>query len=89
MSLSDATQNPNLAGPSNDYLRSIPIAAFSGGEIASVNVPTSGVARRYWLDKDSVLPDDDLNVIAARPAIVTFSPLVVDAAIKGRWRLIP
>jgi hypothetical protein len=89
MSLSDSTQNPKLAVPSGDALRSIPIAAFSGGEIANVNVPASGIIAKYWLDKDSVLVDDNgATVYAARPSIVTFAPLVVDPLIPGRWRII-
>lgn len=104
MALSDATQNPNLAVPSDDALRSIPIAAFSGGELANVNVPTSGVITKYWLDKDSLLADNGAGsaapvvpatVIAARPSVVlnadgTFaSPRAADPNIPGRWRLIP
>lgn len=89
MSLSDSTQNPKLCVPSTDALRSIPIAAFSGGEHATINVPASGVVTQYWLDKDSVLADDNVTVIAARPAVTTFSPLVVNGAIPGRWRALP
>lgn len=104
MSLSDATQNPNLAVPSDDALRSIPIAAFSGGEIASVNVPASGIITKYWLDKDSVLADTGTGsaapvvpatVIAARPSVVlnpdgTFAtPRAANPNILGRWRLVP
>jgi hypothetical protein len=89
MALSDATQNPNLSVPSNDALRSIPIAAFSGGELATVNVPASGTVTLYWLDKDSVLADNNTTVIAARPSITSFSPLTVDPLIPGRWREVP
>lgn len=81
MGLSENTQNPGLAVDSNDALRSLPIAALDSGERASA----AGVL--YRLDKASFLPDDDVNVIAARPAVVSFAPLVVNPLIPGRWRL--
>jgi len=81
MGLSENTQNPGLAVDSNDALRSLPIAALDSGERASA----AGVL--YRLDKASFLPDDDVNVIAARPAVVSFAPLVVNPLIPGRWRI--
>lgn len=82
MGFSENTQNPGLAVDTKDALRSLPIAALDSGERASV----AGVL--YRLDKASFLPDDDANVIAARPAILgNFPPVIVDPLIPGRWRL--
>jgi hypothetical protein len=81
MSFSENTQNVGLAVATKNHLRSFPIAALEDGERASV----AGVL--YRLDKASLAADDNVNVLAARPAIVSFSPLVVDPLIPGRWLL--
>jgi hypothetical protein len=89
MGYSDSESNPSLVVGSLDELRSLPIAALLGtgspagtpGEHASV----AGVD--YILDPTSLAPDDGVNVIAARPAIVTFVPLLVNPLTPGRWIL--
>lgn len=81
MALSDTQSNPSLVVQSFDELRSIPIAALRNGERAAFGADT------YQLDESSFAPEGP-SVVAARPSIVSFSPLVVDPTIPGRWLLL-